>query len=170
MIDTSRIDELKRRVEHDPASIAFAQLAEEYRRAGRLEEAVHSCRAGLVTHPTYLSARVTLGRALLGLDRLDEARAELSHVLDVAPDHLAAIRALADVCHHAGDDLAARRHLETAQRLAPNDPDIERGLSQLRDTSAGDPSMHGTSAQARARATVAALERWLEAIHAARAD
>ena len=63
--DSPRIEELKRRVQSDPASIAFAALAEEYRRAGRFEEAIDTCNAGLVRHPSYLSAHVTLGRALI---------------------------------------------------------------------------------------------------------
>ena len=69
--DSPRIQELRRRVHEDPASIAFAQLAEEYRRAGRFEEAVEVCRAGLTRHPSYLSARVTLGRALIELGELE---------------------------------------------------------------------------------------------------
>ena len=36
MAENSRIDDLRRRVQKDPASIAFAQLAEECRRAGRI--------------------------------------------------------------------------------------------------------------------------------------
>ena len=31
-----RLEDLRRRVQQDPSSIAFAQLAEEYRRAGQL--------------------------------------------------------------------------------------------------------------------------------------
>ncbi len=65
MPDNPRIEDLRRRVQQDPASIAFAQLAEEYRRAGLQQEAIDTCRAGLARHPGYLSARVTLGRALL---------------------------------------------------------------------------------------------------------
>ena len=81
----------------DPASIAFGALAEEYRRAGRYEEAIDVCLAGLARHPAYLSARVTLGRALIELDQLDEAESELSDVLRAAPENLAAIRALSEI-------------------------------------------------------------------------
>ena len=77
MADDSRIDDLRRRVQKDPASIAFAQLAEEHRRAGQCEDAVQVCRAGLAIHPGYLSARVTLGRALLELGQLESAQHEL---------------------------------------------------------------------------------------------
>jgi tetratricopeptide (TPR) repeat protein len=99
MADSGRIEELRRRVQLDPASIAFAALAEEYRRAGRYDEAVATCQAGLQRHPAYLSARVTLGRALLEMGRVDEARSELEHVLRIAPENLAAIRCLADLHH-----------------------------------------------------------------------
>jgi tetratricopeptide (TPR) repeat protein len=98
-----RIEELRRRVESDPASIAFAQLAEEYRRGGDHEQAIEVCRTGLAQYPSYLSARVTLARALTGLGRIAEARAELERVLQVAPDNIAAKRALDDLPHNLPD-------------------------------------------------------------------
>jgi tetratricopeptide (TPR) repeat protein len=101
-VGVARLDQLRRQVEVDPASIAFAQLAEECRRAGEHEEAVRIGQAGLVHHPAYLSARVTFGRALTELGRYDEARAELERVVAQAPDNLAAIRGLADLHQRLG--------------------------------------------------------------------
>jgi tetratricopeptide (TPR) repeat protein len=92
-----RIEELRRRIQKDPASIAFAQLAEEHRRAGQFEDAVNVCQAGLAQHPAYLSARITLGRALLEMRRYDEAASEFEYVLKAAPDNLSATRELADI-------------------------------------------------------------------------
>jgi len=92
-----RIEELRRRIQKDPASIAFAQLAEEHRRAGQFEDAVRVCQAGLEQHPAYLSARITLGRALLEMGRYDEAASEFEYVLKAAPDNLSATRELADI-------------------------------------------------------------------------
>jgi tetratricopeptide (TPR) repeat protein len=103
MSENRRIDELRRRLDKDPSSIAFAQLAEEYRRMGEYVEAVKICRDGLQRHPGYLSAQVTLGRALVELKNFDEARTELEAVLKVAPDNLAAIRALADIHQQTGE-------------------------------------------------------------------
>lgn len=103
MADSPRIEELKRRVQLDPASIAFAALAEEYRRAGQFDDSIITCKAGLLRHPAYLSARVTLGRSLLELGRYDEARDELEAVLKVAPENLAAIRGLAEIHHRRGE-------------------------------------------------------------------
>jgi tetratricopeptide (TPR) repeat protein len=93
----TRLEELQRRVRRDPASISFAALAEEYRRLGLFQEAAEVCRAGLLRHPSYLSARVTLGRALLELEDFDGAASELERVLEHAPENLAAIRALAEL-------------------------------------------------------------------------
>jgi tetratricopeptide (TPR) repeat protein len=102
MADNPRIEELRRRVQADPASIAFAALAEEFRRAGRHREAIETCRTGLQRHPSYLSARVTLGRSLVEVGEFGEAREVLEHVLRAAPENLAAIRALADIHERQG--------------------------------------------------------------------
>ncbi|MGE3955931.1 MAG: tetratricopeptide repeat protein [Vicinamibacterales bacterium] len=169
MTEHARIDDLRRRVQQDPASIAFAQLAEEYRRSGHHLEAVDTCRAGLVTHPEYLSARVTLGRALLALGRIDEAADELQAVLGVASENLAAIRALADARRLQGRLAEAVTHYTAALTLAPNDPDLERSLAELA-AERQDGQVATVPDPVRARRTVAALERWLEAIHAARTD
>src|SRR3990172_7974061 len=103
MPDNPRIEALQRRVHKDPASIAFAQLAEEYRRAGQYTEAVDVCSAGLAVHPGYLSARITLGRALLELGQVDDAQRELERVAKSAPENLAALRGLAEIHHRRGN-------------------------------------------------------------------
>jgi tetratricopeptide (TPR) repeat protein len=132
MVDNPRIESLRRRVEHDPASIAFAQLAEEYRRAGDLEQAAAVCRAGLGIHPAYVSARVTLGRTLIELGQLDEAESELQLVLASAPENLAARRGLAEIHQRRGSLAEALSHYETALGLAHNDPEIEQAVDDLR--------------------------------------
>src|SRR3990172_7191147 len=131
MADNPRIDDLRRRVQKDPTSIAFAQLAEECRRAGHLDEAVGVCRAGLERHPGYLSARVTLGRALMQLSQLDGAQAEFERVLRGAPENLAAIRGLAEIFRRRGSLGAALQQYRAALSLARNDPDLEHTVSDL---------------------------------------
>ena len=123
MTESPRIDELRRRVQKDPTSIAFAQLAEEYRRVGDYQEAVNVCRSGLTRHPSYLSARVTLARALMELEQFNDAQAELETVLDLAPDNLAAIRVLAEIHQRrgeAGDTFQKHTPPVEAPREAPS--------------------------------------------------
>jgi tetratricopeptide (TPR) repeat protein len=170
MNDNPRIEALRRRLEKDPASIAFAQLAEEYRRGGDYQQAIAICREGLTRHPGYLSAQVTLGRALIELGQFDDARRELEAVLSVAPDNLAAIRALAGIHEHLGDaDLvgltAAASHgaatlsspdtpvdaPAAAEPIVPPLPEVEIPAVQYTDPA------------------LPALEQWLAAIVADRA-
>jgi tetratricopeptide (TPR) repeat protein len=131
MADSQRIDDLRRRVQADPASIAFAQLAEECRRAGHYREAVDVCRAGLELHPGYLPARVTLGRALIELNDLETALAELEHVLKSAPENLAAIRGVAEIHHRQGSLAQALAQYRAALAVARNDPDLQRTVDEL---------------------------------------
>ena len=131
-VETDRIDELRRRVGNDPASIAFAALAEEYRRAGRHEDAISTCMTGLVRHPAYVSARVTLGRALVETGKYDDARVQFEHVLRLAPENLAAIRALAalherseDPASSNGAASAAAYPVSMAGTSAASSPDLQ---------------------------------------------
>ena len=122
---------MRRRVQEDPASIVFAQLAEQLRRDGANDEAVEVCRAGLAHHPDFLTARVTLGRALIELDRLDEAFTELTAVLDAAPGNLPAIRALAEIYQRRGMLSEALVHYRRALQLAQPDDDLEPTRDQI---------------------------------------
>lgn len=131
MPENPRIEELRRRVQKDPSSIAFAQLAEEYRKAGRYGQAIDTCRCGLERHPEYLSARVTLGRALIETGVLEAAEVELTRVLDVAPENLAAVRGLADIFHRRGDLEKALDFYRRALALAHSDPDLEQTTVDL---------------------------------------
>jgi tetratricopeptide (TPR) repeat protein len=129
--ESPRIAELRRRVHADPASIAFAQLAEEYRRAGQYHEAVKYCRAGLGRHPGYLSARVTLGRSLMEIGELDDAAREFDLVLRSAPDNLVAIRSLAEIHQRRGSLEAALEYYTRAQALARFDPELEESVNRI---------------------------------------
>src|SRR5262245_52202042 len=82
-------------------SVAFAHNAERARQAGELQKSLAWCRDGLKHFPEHVSARVTLGLALLDLSQYNEARVELQAALKRAPDNLAAIRGLAQLHDHA---------------------------------------------------------------------
>jgi protein O-GlcNAc transferase len=174
MADNQRIEDLRRRVQEDPASIAFAQLVEELRRAGRLEEAVTECRSGLAERPSFTSVRVTLGRALLDLGRLDDAESELRTVLDGAPDHVAAVRALGDVFERRGLAQDALAQFRKALELR-YDPDLQQMIDALAATvpessAIAAPAAEPPPGRRRAVRQLAALEQWLDAIHVARTE
>lgn len=144
MADNPRIVELRRRFDKDPSSIAFAQLAEEYRRNGDFTQAVKICREGLARHPGYVSAQVTLGRALAELEEYQEARKELEAVLLAAPDNLTAIRALAEIDQRVGPPMDVPRQEPSAPVVepVPADPAIAE-LEQWLDAIIADRSRVG---------------------------
>ncbi len=89
------------------------------------------CRAGLEYHPEYVSARVTLGRALLASNSLDDAFIELSGVLHTAPENLAALRGLGETHQRRGDPAAALTVFRRALALAPHDAELAALVSAI---------------------------------------
>jgi tetratricopeptide (TPR) repeat protein len=157
--DDARIEALRKRLQKDPGSIAFAQLAEEYRRAGRFNESIDVCRAGLARHPGYLSARVTLGRALLEIGDIDSAQRELNDVLRVAPENLSAIRGIAEVHRKKGEIPEALEQFRSAFEMASPDPAIEQAVRDFRrDAMAADLSVRPGGDTSKAGVEPPALE------------
>ncbi len=119
------------RLERDPGSRVFAQLADAYRKEGLLEEAIRICRDGLAVHPTYMSARVVLGRALLEQGALEAAEAEFGRVLEQVSDNLLALRLLGDIFAQRGQSAEARAYYERALRVNPLDRETQDRLAAL---------------------------------------
>lgn len=163
-----RLEELKRRVQRDPASISFAALAEEYRRLGLLEEAVEACRSGLQRHPAYVSARVTLGRALMEMGDYESATAELEQVLRVAPENLAAIRALADIHRRRGEQ--PEMPLVINDGPYPSDPEPRIAVHQEEVSEPVPVEVQSAVGMIAPHPALNGLESFLSAIQRARRD
>ncbi len=119
------------KLERDPGSRVFAQLADAYRKEGRLEDAIRICRDGLVVHPHYVTARVVLGRALFEHGALDEAEAEFVCVLGQVPDNLLSLRLLGDISAKKGHQEEARTYYQRALRVNPLDRETQDRLASL---------------------------------------
>jgi tetratricopeptide (TPR) repeat protein len=128
---SSRLEQLRRRVRSDPAPFVFAQLAQEYVNGGQPDEAIACCRTLLERHPRYFNAHLILGRALAALGRLREALSELELVLSIAPDHLAAMKDLADVYERLQQPTDALRCYRQALDLAREDRQILMAIDRL---------------------------------------
>ena len=142
MADSPRIQELRRRIQQDPASLSFAPLAEELRRAGRIQDAIDTCRAGLAIHPSYVSARATLGRALLDQGALDEALTELTTVLAVAPENLAALKGVAEIRERLAADQAPAVAAAAPPPSESHDAVVVRRLERFLDAILADRARH----------------------------
>ena len=135
MTDTGRLAQFERRYAAAPASpLAFLQLAEEYRRAGRFADAIRVLEPGLKEHPTYLSAQLALGRTRLEMGDGAAAAEILSEVLAKDPSHLLAYKLLAEARLRSGDPVAARQTLDRYRLLNDGDPeiaDLDRRIDEL---------------------------------------
>jgi tetratricopeptide (TPR) repeat protein len=126
-----RIEDLRKRIEKDPGSRLFAQLAEELRKDGELEDAIRVAREGLRSHPNYPSARMTLGRALLDTGDWAAARTEFELVLKSAPDNILASRYLAECLESLGERDAAIARYKSTLAMAPGEKHVVARLQEL---------------------------------------
>src|SRR5262249_44756852 len=99
--------------------------------AGRLDEALATCRQGLERHPEYATARFILAKALLDRDEVAAARGELEGFLQVEPDHEPALRLAAECALRLADPLGALEHLARLGGLDPDDRVIHGQLRAL---------------------------------------
>jgi predicted Zn-dependent protease len=141
-----------KKYQEDPSSRVFAPLAEAYRKAGLVDEAVEIAREGLRVHPHFVGGRVALSRALFDKKLFDEVVGELMPIVRDVPDNLVAQRLLAESCLMLGrvaDALGAYKMLlffspqdaETAQMVQELEAQAyEKGLLVLR--SDPDPQPH----------------------------
>jgi len=126
----ARIRDLKRRIEIDPGSRLFLALAEEYRKSGRLVEALTTLQRGLLSHPGYLSAQVALGKAHLESGQVTEAIATFSKVLSTDPGNLVSAKALGDIHLSRGDNLEAIKKYKLYRALS-GDRAVDEVIARL---------------------------------------
>lgn len=134
--------------------------AEQIRREGNPLGAIDLCRDALARFPGHLSARVTLGWALLDLGRLKEAREEFETVRRSAPDNFAAIRGLAQL--HVLED----NDQETYAYAAP--PEAAPARAQM-DEPVDLGQVSGDELADAMSPVVARLQTWLSRVEALRA-
>src|SRR6188472_2460074 len=92
------IFEYLKKFQEDPTSRVFAPLAEAYRKAGLVDEAIEIAREGLRVHPGFVGGRVALARALFDKTQYEAVVEELTAVVRDVPDNLVAQRLLAESC------------------------------------------------------------------------
>jgi len=120
-----------RRYQEDPTSRVFAPLAEAYRKAGMVQEAIEIAREGLRVHPNFIGGKVALARALDAAGEIDEVIEVLEDVVREAPDNIAAQRLLADSFEHRHRPIEALQCLKMMLYFSPGDAALARRISEL---------------------------------------
>jgi tetratricopeptide (TPR) repeat protein len=119
------------RLAKDPTSLAFAQLADLYRKAGRPADAIATCRAGLQRYPHYTTARLILAKTLLAENDPEGALVEIEGILQVSPKDVQCHRLAAEAHRRMGRLDAAVQSLESAVTLDPGDRESRALLTVL---------------------------------------
>jgi tetratricopeptide (TPR) repeat protein len=127
---SDRIDELKKRYDENPRRF-FASLANEYRKAGDLEQAISLCQTHLAEQPANMNGHVVYGQALFEAGRYDEAKDTFEAALALDPENLIALRHLGDIACTNGANEKAREWYERVLDADPRNDEIIALLANL---------------------------------------
>ena len=119
MAYTSEIDKLEARFRDNPKGRNFAPLADAYRKAGLIDNAIDLCQNGLKLHPDYVSAYIVYARCLI--DKKDDPAAlgVFRKVLELDGENIIALRGLAELAERNGK---YEEEVEWLSRLLNADP------------------------------------------------
>jgi tetratricopeptide (TPR) repeat protein len=126
----ARLQSLRRRWETEK-STALLPHAEEYRRLGRLREAIDVLETGLKGNPSYTSGLVALGRCRLESGDSAGAAGVLERVVAQDPEQMVASKLLIEAYLRTGRAREARRRLDIYSTLNAKDPEIARLADRL---------------------------------------
>jgi arylsulfatase A-like enzyme/Tfp pilus assembly protein PilF len=150
---------------------AHAALADLYANWGKAAEAIEQYQAALALAPNDAGLSLNLGRVLLAVDRMDEARQQLLQAASASKDSRPHV-ALGDLAFERGNSEEAQRHYEEGLRLAPERAEpiarLARFLATCPDPEIAD-GARAVSLAERAIEVAGALPRLLDTLAAAHA-
>jgi tetratricopeptide (TPR) repeat protein len=126
-----QIYEYLKRYQEDPTSRVFAPLAESYRKAGLVDEAITIAREGLRIHPSFIGGRVALARALFDKKLYNEVIDELAKVVEDVPDNLVAQRLIAESYLMSGRVSEALGAYKMLLYFSPSDEETAKMVQEL---------------------------------------
>ena len=120
-----------RKYQENPRSRVFAPLAEAYRKAGLIDEAIDIAREGMRIHPGFTGGRVALARALFEKKQYVEVIEELELIVRDVPDNLVAQRLLAESALMLGRVTQALDAYKMLLYFTPSDTELVRIVQEL---------------------------------------
>ncbi len=132
MADSRDIEKLKRRWEENPRGTSFAPLAELYRKDGQHDRALEVLRIGLESNPNHIPGNIVLGRCCLDLKQDPEAEAAFNKALELDPENVIALKALAEICERSGRLDISEQWLTQLVQVDPSNDDARDQLGRVR--------------------------------------
>src|SRR5581483_2686555 len=133
------IMKLMDKIANNPTSRLFVPLAEEYLKSDMLEEAIFVLVDGIKNHPTYVAARVMLGKIYLQTKQIAEAKKEFEQVIAVNPENILAGKKLAAIYQTEGEIQKAFDACKKILMIDPSDKETKLLLSSLEKQRAASP-------------------------------
>jgi tetratricopeptide (TPR) repeat protein len=130
MAISARIEELERKFNENPRRY-FAPLANEYRKAGDLTQAISICRTYVPQQPAHMSGHIVFGQALFEAGEFEEARGVFESALQLDPENLIALRHLGDIARERGELTAARTWYRRVLDADPRNTEVVSLLSSI---------------------------------------
>ncbi len=132
------IKQMETTLAQNPRSLVFAQLADAYRREGRLEEAIQICQEGLAHHVTYASAYMVLARSYKEKGDLLPAREAFQRVLGLDPESVLAHHFLGEIAEARDEIPEALDAYRAALIFHPFDKEIRAAVERLQARTEGE--------------------------------
>src|SRR5215207_3373685 len=130
MASSARIDELKKKFDENPRRY-FAPLANEFRKAGDIDQAIVICEEFLPQQPGHMSGHIVYGQALYEAGRMPESRTVFETALSLDPENLIALRHLGDIARGEGDTASARSWYLRVLDADPRNEEIQGLIATL---------------------------------------
>ena len=139
MAYTSEIDKLEARFRDNPKGRNFAPLADAYRKAGLIDNAIDLCQNGLKLHPDYVSAYIVYARCLV--DKKDDGAAlgVFKQVLGLDGENIIALRGLAELAERNGKYAEEVEWLVRLLNADPMNGDAAEALARAKGKAATTP-------------------------------
>ncbi|HXE58909.1 MAG TPA: tetratricopeptide repeat protein [Gemmatimonadales bacterium] len=128
MATSSEIEKLERKWKENPRGTVFAPYAEALRKHGQLDLAREVLKQGLEFHPDYVPGNIVLGRCCLDLGEDGAAEAAFTHALQLDPENVIALKALAEITERQGRLVESVSWLN---QLVAVDPSNDEARDQL---------------------------------------
>jgi tetratricopeptide (TPR) repeat protein len=127
--------ELETQIREDPKMRRFFDLAREYQKMGRFDEAVGICEKGLDQNPNHWQARILLAQLYLAGDRLEDAHGMVERVLKALPENVAANHLAADIYYSQGEKDLALRHYQIVELFDPGKAQVKERIGRIKGES-----------------------------------